>query len=223
MDPRHRPATRPRLFTPAFGALFVAALVFFAVGRHGPPGRVAIRGGTARGRRDRRRYLDRGVRHRGAVASTSGRLGIGQVRPPAAADPRWRAHCRGARAASRGGYAALVRVARSLLGIAEAFFFVAAVAAISDLAPPERRGEALNIGSLSLYLGLAIGPVVGETILAGAGFAAVWIGAAAMAAVATGLSLLVPETAPSALRPRVAGERRPRTRLIHPAGILPGS
>ena len=56
-------------------------------------------------------------------------------------------------------------VARSLLGIGEAFFFVAAVAAVSDLAPPERRGEAINIASLSVYLGLAIGPFLGETIL----------------------------------------------------------
>ena len=113
-------------------------------------------------------------------------------------------------------------VARSLLGIAEAFFFVAAVAAISDLAPPERRGEAINYGSLAVYLGLAIGPFLGETILGWSGFQAVWLAAAAMAGTATVLTLLVPETAPGALRQRATGERPPRTPLIHPAGILPG-
>ena len=53
-------------------------------------------------------------------------------------------------------------VARALFGVGEAFFFVSAVAAISDLAPPERRGEAINVGSLAVYLGLAFGPFLGR-------------------------------------------------------------
>jgi MFS family permease len=113
-------------------------------------------------------------------------------------------------------------IARSLLGIAEAFFFVAVVAAVSDLAPPERRGEAMNIGSLAVYLGLAFGPFLGETILGWGGFDAVWLAAASMAGLATLLTLFVPETAPGALRQRATGERPPRTPLIHPAGFLPG-
>ncbi len=109
---------------------------------------------------------------------------------------------------------------RSLLGIAEAFFFVAALAAISDLAPAERRGEAINIGSLSVYLGLAIGPFVGELVLARMGYDAAWLTAAGIAVLATALTVFVPETAPGVL----AGGRgaRTRVRLIHPAGILPG-
>ena len=39
-------------------------------------------------------------------------------------------------------------VARALLGIAEAFFFVAVFAAGADLSPETRRGEALNLLSL---------------------------------------------------------------------------
>lgn len=119
-------------------------------------------------------------------------------------------------------------VVRSLLGIGEAFFFVAAVAAISDLAPPARRGEAINLGSLSVYLGLAAGPLIGETVLAAAGYDAVWIVAGGTAGLATLLSVLVPETAPSILaaarnvRDGLAQERAPRGRLFHPAGVLPG-
>lgn len=109
---------------------------------------------------------------------------------------------------------------RALLGIGEAFFFVAAVAAIADIAPPARRGEAINLGSLSVYLGLAAGPFIGETVLAASGFDAVWVAAAAIAAVATGLAGLVRESAPGVLEPR-DGPRR-RGRLFHPAGILPG-
>lgn len=109
---------------------------------------------------------------------------------------------------------------RSLLGVAEAFFFVAALAAISDMAPPERRGEALNLGSLSVYLGLAIGPFVGELVVDAAGYDAAWLTAAGIAILATALTVLVPETAPGVL----AGSRRSRTRvrLVHPAGLLPG-
>ena len=97
---------------------------------------------------------------------------------------------------------------RSVYGIGEAFFFVAAIAAVSDLAPEERRGEAINVASLSVYLGLAIGPFLGETLLAAAGFNVVWIVAAATAGVATGLALLVPETAPAVLAAADHGERR---------------
>ena len=48
---------------------------------------------------------------------------------------------------------------RLVLGVAEAFFFVAAFAALADLAPPGRAGEALSFNSLALYLGIALGPV----------------------------------------------------------------
>jgi MFS family permease len=50
----------------------------------------------------------------------------------------------------------------------------------------------------------------------------VWLAAATMAGAATVLTLLVPETAPGALRRRATGERAPRAPLIHPAGFLPG-
>ena len=114
---------------------------------------------------------------------------------------------------------------RALLGVGEAFFFVALVAAVADLAPPARRGEAINVGSLSVYLGLAAGPFFGETVLSAAGFGAVWVVAASLAVVATVVSAIVPETAPAVLAARAAGHRRPpsgRTRLLHPAGLFPG-
>ena len=212
----------PRLFTPAFAALFAAALAFFTAGGMVLP--VASR-------------FAAGPLHADAtgVGISIGAFAIAALllRPVVG-----RASDRFGRRPLLvlGGLLTIVAllfhlvvttlplfvVARSLLGIAEAFFFVAVVAAVSDLAPPERRGEAINIGSLAVYLGLAFGPFVGETILAWGGFAAVWLVAAATAGVATGLTLLVPETAPGALRQRATGERPPRTPLIHPAGFLPG-
>ena len=52
---------------------------------------------------------------------------------------------------------AVLVLLRLLLGAAEALFFVAATAALADLAPPQRLGEALSYNSLSLYLGIAPG------------------------------------------------------------------
>ena len=115
---------------------------------------------------------------------------------------------------------AMFVLARGVLGVGEAFFFVAVLAAGADIAPPSRRGEALNLLSLSLYLGLGIGPLIGETMRHAGGFDAVWLASLALTATAAALCLLVPETSPAVLAPR-AGPRQ-RMRLIHPAGIFPG-
>jgi MFS family permease len=119
--------------------------------------------------------------------------------------------------------------ARSVLGVGEAFWLVAALAAAADLAPEGRRGESLSLLSLTLYLGLAIGPWLAETLLAATGsLATVWVVTALIAAVALALAWLSPETAPghgmgaeAASGGRAAGDR-PRPRLVHPAGLFPG-
>lgn len=111
-------------------------------------------------------------------------------------------------------------LARGLLGAGEGFFFVAALAAAADIAPEERRGEAISFLSLSLYLGVAIGPPIAETIFAAASYDAVWLAAAAVAVVAVVLAFLVPESAPALIDPSAG--RSPRGPLIHPAGIFPG-
>ena len=61
-----------------------------------------------------------------------------------------------------------------MLGAGEGFFFVSALAAASDLAPDERRGEAISFLSLSLYLGIAIGPPVAEVLFVAGSYALVW-------------------------------------------------
>jgi MFS family permease len=114
-------------------------------------------------------------------------------------------------------------VARSLLGAAEAFWLVAAIAAAADLAPEGRRGEALSFISLTLYVGLAVGPVMAETILGATGsFAAVWLVTAAVAAIALVLAWVVPDIAPAESGGARSGTRSAWARLVHPAGLLPG-
>jgi MFS family permease len=112
---------------------------------------------------------------------------------------------------------AILIVLRLLLGVAEALVFVAAFAAEADLAPPERRGEALTFFSLSLYVGIAVGPLIGEAAFAAGGFPAVWVASAVLAGVAALVALAVPETRPADGRDPVGPAR-----LLHPAGLLPG-
>ncbi|HEY8340286.1 MAG TPA: MFS transporter, partial [Egibacteraceae bacterium] len=93
---------------------------------------------------------------------------------------------------------------------------VGAVSAFLDLAPPARRGEAMSLASLALYLGLGAGPALGEVTLARLGFPATWALAAAAGVAAAAIAARTPET-----RPPLPPER-PRQRLVHPAGLLPG-
>jgi MFS family permease len=107
-------------------------------------------------------------------------------------------------------------VLRLLLGAAEALYFVAGFAALADLAPPGRAGEALNYNSLALYLGIAAGPSIGQTLHAVGGFDRVWEGAALLLAVAALLAARVPETR------RPAPADTPPAPLIHRAALVPG-
>lgn len=105
---------------------------------------------------------------------------------------------------------------RLLLGVGEAFFFVAGFAALADLAPRGRTGEALSYNSLALYLGIALGPIIGQVLLAAGGFGLAWVGGFALAMIAMLLALRLPETA-ARLDPDA-----PKPPLFHRAAIGPG-
>ena len=107
---------------------------------------------------------------------------------------------------------------RLVLGVAEAFFFVAGFAAVADLAPPGRAGEALSFNSLSLYLGIAFGPLLGEALLDRGGFTWALLGGAGLGLVAALLAIGLPET--RATRPDA--DPAPPAPLVHPAAVGPG-
>ena len=107
-------------------------------------------------------------------------------------------------------------VLRLLMGVAEALYFVAGFAALADLAPPGRAGEALSYNSLALFLGIAAGPVIGQALLGLGGFPLVWEGIALLLVVATVLAARVPETHVPAAGPV------PAVPLIHRAALVPG-
>jgi MFS family permease len=108
-------------------------------------------------------------------------------------------------------------VMRALTGAGEAFFFVGAASAISDLAPDERRGEALSFFSLALYAGIGLGPILGEAAIDGTDFSLVWLAAAGIGLLAVLLAFPVPDTRPAWSAP--IGPAR----LVHPAAVLPGT
>jgi MFS family permease len=105
---------------------------------------------------------------------------------------------------------------RFIQGAGEAAFYVGAATAVTDLVPASRRGQAVSYFSGALYAGIAIGPLVGEWMLGDGGYSRVWVLAAGLGAVAAVLSLGLREGP----RPVRSG---PRPRLVHPAGLMPGS
>lgn len=106
---------------------------------------------------------------------------------------------------------ALVVGIRVLQGVGEAAFIVASFALLADIAPPARMGEALSYNSLSLYLGIALGPPLGEILLERWGFRATWYGATALAGLAALVAIVIVEPE----RPRDGG----RAKLIHRPAI----
>jgi MFS family permease len=106
---------------------------------------------------------------------------------------------------------------RLVSGVGEAFFFTGAAAAVADMAPEERRGEAVSFFSLALYVGIGIGPLLGEASIESLGYTATWLFGGTLGLVAAGLALMVPETRPD----DDEGERS--SRLIHPSALLPGT
>ena len=212
-------ASAPRLLTPAFLVLGLTSLVFFVAGgvvlpvvapfTIGPLGSDAVGAGIAYGA-----FAVGALVLRPVVGWASDRFGR---RPLIVAGALM--SCGALVVHLFVDSLALFIVARALLGIAEAFFFVAVFAAGADLAPETRRGEALNILSLSLYVGLGIGPAIGEIVQRTSGFDAVWIVALGLTIVAAVSSWFVPETSPTILK---RGEEPTRSRLIHPAAIFPG-
>jgi MFS family permease len=209
---------RPTLFTPAFLALAVASLAYFtAAGMLLPALPRYVEGPLGGGNV--------------AVGVVFGIFSVSAVllRPAAGVigDRRGRRPLMLGGAAifavSVAGYGlattpAVLAVLRLVGGAGEALFFVGMVTAFTDLAPADRRGEAMSLASLALYLGIGVGPVIAEVVIARSGFTAVWLLAAAASVLTVVIVARTTET-----RPVTAATADPAPgRLVHPAGLLPG-
>jgi MFS family permease len=109
-------------------------------------------------------------------------------------------------------------VLRLATGVGEALAFVGFATIVNDLAPDERRGETISLYSLGVWGGLALGPLLGETILGEDRYHQVWLASAGCAFVAALVSLALSET-----RPASATEVSRRSRFVHPAALAPGA
>jgi MFS family permease len=104
---------------------------------------------------------------------------------------------------------------RVLMGLGEACFFVGATTMTTDLAPEERRGEAVSYWSVALWGGLAFGPVLGEVLLDGSNYDLVWYVAGALGLLAAAVAFATTET-------HRGSEHEERGRVIAPEAIRPG-
>ncbi len=111
-------------------------------------------------------------------------------------------------------------VVRVLAGIGEAAFFVGAASMITDLAPEERRGEAISYWSIAVYGGLAFGPLLGNVLLDVDHFDRVWLASATLAFIAAAIGLCTREVASL---DRESAPGAPRPPLISRAALAPGA
>jgi MFS family permease len=104
---------------------------------------------------------------------------------------------------------------RLLAGAGQAAVLVGLTTMALDLAPPARQGEAASFVMVALQLGFGFGPLMGELLLLGSGYAAVWIASAAGSLVCVGATAWFPH---EAKRPTITTRG-----LLHPAAIRPGA
>lgn len=109
----------------------------------------------------------------------------------------------------------LVRAGTGAFGSA---MYLAQATVATELPPPRHRTRVFATFSVSVFIGFAIGPIVGEMVLQGRGFTAAYATAAGFAVVAAVAGLAVPETRPSDVRPP-AGLRD----LLHPVAARVGT
>jgi MFS family permease len=107
---------------------------------------------------------------------------------------------------------------RAVSGIGEAALFVGAATLIADLSPADRRAEGASYFSLAVFGGLGLGPVIGEVVLRGSHYGAVFLCAALCCLIAAAVSCAAPNRVAGVATPAVE-QRQPR---YHPAAFLPG-
>jgi MFS family permease len=104
---------------------------------------------------------------------------------------------------------------RVITGFGEAAFFVGAATMITDLAPVNRRGEAVSYWSVAVYGGLSFGPALGDFLRGDDRYALTFVVSASLALFAAALGWFTRDV------PR-EHDVTPGGRLWHPAALRPG-
>ncbi|MGI9601389.1 MAG: MFS transporter [Acidimicrobiales bacterium] len=113
--------------------------------------------------------------------------------------------------AAETGLWALVAV-RVAMGMAASLMYVSQATVATELAPASRRGTVFATFSTAVFIGFAIGPVLGEWLLEERGFTATFAVAAGLGVFCALAASVLPETRPDGIEPRFDGLRS----LFHP-------
>ncbi len=120
-------------------------------------------------------------------------------------------------AASTGLWALLA--VRFLIGTAASAMYVGQATTATELPPQSRSAEIFSTFSVAVFVGFAIGPVLGETVLQRYGFTEAFAAAAVVGGACVLLGLSLPETRPPDAVARIAGMRG----LFHPIAARAGA
>lgn len=102
-------------------------------------------------------------------------------------------------------------------GAFSSLMYLAQATTATELPPPEHRAKVFSTFSVAVFVGFAIGPIVGETVLQAHGFSWTFAMAAGFALVSALVAVTLPETRPAEVR-RGAGLRD----VFHPVAARVG-
>lgn len=108
---------------------------------------------------------------------------------------------------------------RAVQGVAEAMLFVAAATMVNDLAPAHRRAEAASYFSVAVFVGIGIGPLLGEYLASDGRWTAAFLLSAAFTAASFVLGLLFVHPPPAPAPPPRVG----RPPVLHKGGLATGA
>lgn len=108
---------------------------------------------------------------------------------------------------------------RFLIGTAASAMYVGQATTATELPPQSRSAEIFSTFSVAVFVGFAIGPVLGETVLQRFGFTEAFAAAAVVGGLCVVLGLSLPETRPADAVAQIAGVRG----LLHPVAARAGA
>ena len=88
----------------------------------------------------------------------------------------------------------VLAVLRLVTGVGEGMFFTGSATLVADMAPPERRGEALSYYSVAVYVGTGVGPAIGQVLSDHVGAGGAFGVAGLTSLLGAAISLRVPDT-----------------------------
>lgn len=111
----------------------------------------------------------------------------------------------------------LLVLLRLVTGVGEGFFYTGSATLVSDLAPPERRGEAISYFSVAIWTASGLGPALGQVIYTNEGAPVAFFCAGAFSLFAALLARRVPRI------PVPAIEEGSRPPLVHKKALGAGA